>query len=197
MAPAAPGSPTPKAEAESEKNAAVLGSSGKMDSEGKVAPDGKPVPLPNTPAPTPRRPAPNPRAQVLPTPHVEIEDVATSPDGKTQDIAFSLKLPQGVKLEHLAIDGVEASIPANGSFKLRLPLGPHTVHIEYGSASADLHDEVTQELMVDADQVKVIRPKTRITPPVKVPGADQVDPADKVPSKPKDAAAEKFDKKTA
>jgi hypothetical protein len=85
-------------------------------------------------------------------------------------------------------------VAPGGAFKLRLPVGPHTLHIEYGSASSNLRGEVTQDLMVDADQVKVIKPRTHIAPPVKVPGSDQSEPA---PDKPKDEATEKFDKKTA
>ena len=113
-------------------------------------------------------------------------------DGKAQDIEFSLNLPNGVRLERLELDGKQVTVPANGHFKLRLPTGPHVVHIEYGSTSSDLRGEVTQELLVDADQVRVIKPKTRIAPPVKVPGADAP-----TPIKPRDEAAEKFDKKTA
>jgi hypothetical protein len=116
-------------------------------------------------------------------------------DGKSQDIDFSLSLPKGVTLEHLEVDGAEVVVQPNGAFRLRLPVGPHSLHIEYGSASADLHGQVTQELMVDADQVKIIKPKTRIAPPVKVPGSDQAVPP--VPPKAQDTAAEKFDKKTA
>ena len=48
--------------------------------------------------------------------------------------------------------------------------------------------------MVASDQVKIIKPKTRIAPPVRVPAPAQPEPS---PQKPKDEAAEKFDKKTA
>jgi hypothetical protein len=131
----------------------------------------------------------------LPIPQVVIDDVTPLTDGKSQDIDFSLNLPKGVQLEHLEVDGVEVKVPPNGAFRLRLPVGSHSLHIEYGSTSEDLHGQVTQDLLVDADQVKVIKPKTRIAPPVKVPGSDQPLPA--APTKPKDEAAEKFDKKTA
>jgi hypothetical protein len=158
---------------------------------GKMTPDRKLIPLvPDRPQPLPR-----PRSQVLPVPQVVIDNVTALPDGKSQDIDFSLNLPKGVKLERLEVDRVEVVVPPNGEFRLRLPIGPHSLHIEYGSTSEDLHGQVTQELMVDADQVKIIKPKTRIAPPVKVPGSDQPVPAS--PTKPKDEAAEKFDKKTA
>jgi hypothetical protein len=153
--------------------------------------------IPGTPKPaipygTPTVPAP--RSKILPVPRVVIGGAIALEDGKSQDIEFSLKLPDGVKLEHLYLDGNEISVASDGSFKRRLPMGPHTLHIEYGSPSNNLHGQVTQELMVDAEQVQVITPKTRIKPPVKVPGSDQSEPA---PAKPKDEAAEKFDKKTA
>jgi hypothetical protein len=138
---------------------------------------------------------PSPRSQILPVPLVVIDDVTPLADGKSQDIDFSLKLPKGVRLERLQVDGAEVIVAPGGAFKLRLPIGPHTLHIDYGSSSSDLHGQVTQELLVDADQVKVIKPKTRIAPPVKIPGADRAEP--KLPIKPKDSAAEKFDKKTA
>lgn len=136
-----------------------------------------------------------PTSQILPVPQVVIDNVTILSDGKSQDIDFSLSLPKGVTLEHLEVDGAEVVVQPNGAFRLRLPVGPHSLHIEYGSASADLHGQVTQELMVDADQVKIIKPKTRIAPPVKVPGSDQAVPP--VPPKAQDTAAEKFDKKTA
>jgi len=138
------------------------------------------------------QPKPLPRSQILPVPQVSIDGVEPLSDGKAQDIEFSLNLPNGVRLERLELDGKQVTVPANGHFKLRLPTGPHVVHIEYGSTSSDLRGEVTQELLVDADQVRVIKPKTRIAPPVKVPGADAP-----TPIKPRDEAAEKFDKKTA
>jgi len=138
------------------------------------------------------QPKPLPRSQILPVPQVSIDGVEPLSDGKAQDIEFSLNLPNGVRLERLELDGKQVTVPANGHFKLRLPTGPHVVHIEYGSTSSDLLGEVTQELLVDADQVRVIKPKTRIAPPVKVPGADAP-----TPIKPRDEAAEKFDKKTA
>lgn len=163
---------------------------------GQMTPDGKLIPLvPGRPQPAPRSPAPTPRAQILPVPQVDIDAVNSLPDGKSQDIDFSLNLPKGVQLEHLEVDGKEVKVPPNGAFRLRLPIGRHSLRIEYGSTSSDLHGEVTQDLDVDAYQVKVIKPKTRIAPPVKVPGSDQPMPA--VPTKPRDEAAEKFDKKTA
>ena len=159
-------------------------------------PEGKPVPAPATPGYDGKMPLdekmPLPRSRILPVPQVSIDGVEPLADGKAQDIEFSLNLPNGVRLERLELDGKQVTVPANGHFKLRLPTGPHVVHIEYGSTSSDLRGEVTQELLVDADQVKVIKPKTRIAPPVKVPGADTP-----VPTKPRDEAAEKFDKKTA
>jgi len=163
---------------------------------GQMPPEGKLIPLePGRPRPAPRLPAPTPRAQILPVPQVDIDAVNPLADGKSQDIDFSLNLPKGVQLEHLEVDGKEVKVPPSGAFRLRLPVGRHSLRIEYGSTSSDLHGEVTQDLDVDADQVKVIKPKTRIAPPVKVPGSDQPMPA--VPTKPRDEAAEKFDKKTA
>jgi hypothetical protein len=163
---------------------------------GQMPPEGKLIPLePGRPRPAPRLPAPTPRAQILPIPQVDIDAVNPLADGKSQDIDFSLNLPKGVQLEHLEVDGKEVKVPPSGAFRLRLPVGRHSLRIEYGSTSSDLHGEVTQDLDVDADQVKVIKPKTRIAPPVKVPGSDQPMPA--VPTKPRDEAAEKFDKKTA
>jgi hypothetical protein len=163
---------------------------------GQMPPEGKLNPLePGRPRPAPRLPAPTPRAQILPVPQVDIDAVNPLADGKSQDIDFSLNLPKGVQLEHLEVDGKEVKVPPSGAFRLRLPVGRHSLRIEYGSTSSDLHGEVTQDLDVDADQVKVIKPKTRIAPPVKVPGSDQPMPA--VPTKPRDEAAEKFDKKTA
>ena len=144
--------------------------------------------------PPPRGPALTPRPQILPVPRVVIDAATALDDGKSQDIEFSLRMPDGVKLEHLYLDGGEISVAPSGAFKRRLPMGPHTLHIEYGSPSNNLHGQVTQELMVDAEQVQVITPKTRIKPPVKVPGSDQPESA---PTKPKDEAAENFDKKTA
>lgn len=160
---------------------------------GQMSPD---IPLvPDRSQPAPRSPAPAPRSQALPVPQVVIDEVTSLPDGKTQDIDFSLKLPKGVRLERLEVDGAEVVVAPGGAFKLRLPVGPHTLHIEYGSSSSNLRGEVTQDLMVDADQVKVIKPRTHIAPPVKVPGSEQAQP--KGAEKPKDEAAEKFDKKTA
>jgi hypothetical protein len=151
---------------------------------------GKPAPAPGVPRPDEKMPLP--RTQILPVPRVSIDDVAPLADGKAQDIDFTLNLPNGVRLERLELDGKQVTVPGDGHFKLRLPTGPHVVHIEYGSTSSDLRGEVTQELLVDADQVRVIKPKTRIAPPVKVPGADAP-----TPLKHRDEAAEKFDKKTA
>jgi hypothetical protein len=151
------------------------------------------APKPAVPYGAPSLPAPRP--QTLSVPRVVIERANAFEDGKSQDIEFSLKLPDGVKLEHLYLDGIEISVASDGSFKRRLPMGPHTLRIEYGSSANNTHGQVTQELMVDADQVQVITPNNRITPPVKVPGSDQPVPA--LPTKPKDEAAEKFDKKTA
>ena len=182
------------------------GSGGKMPIDEKMPPgapksdgskpEGKPAPAPGTPGSEGKMPldkkTPLPLSQILPVPQVSIDGVEPLADGKAQDIEFSLNLPNGVRLERLELDGKQVTVPANGHFKLRLPTGPHVVHIEYGSTSSDLRGEVTQELLVDADQVRVIKPKTRIAPPVKVPGADAP-----VPLKPRDEAEEKFDKKTA
>jgi hypothetical protein len=161
----------------------------KTPSESPKTP-GKPAPVPGVPPLDEKMPVPRP--QILPVPQVSIDGVEPLADGKAQDIEFSLNLPKGVRLERLELDGKQVTVPPNGHFKLRLPTGPHVVHIEYGSTSSDLRGEVTQELLVDADQVRVIKPKTRIAPPVKVPGADAP-----IPLKPRDEAAEKFDKKTA
>ena len=188
MLPGAPKSGEAKPEGEATPTPGAVRPDGKMGPDGKVYPDG-----PKNPSPSPRSPVP--RSQLIPVPQVVIVDVTPLADGKSQDIDFSLNLPKGVQLEHLEVDGKEVKVPPNGAFRLRLPIGPHSLHIEYGSTSSDLHGEVTQDLMVDADQVKVIKPKTRIAPPVKVPGSDQPMPA--VPTKPRDEAAEKFDKKTA
>ena len=163
---------------------------------GKMTPDGKLNPLePGRPQLAPRSPTPMQPKPILPVPQVDIAAVNPLADGNSQDIDFYLNLPKGVQLEHLEIDGKEVKVPPNGAFRLRLPVGPHSLRIEYGSTSSDLHGEVTQDLDVDADQVKVIKPKTRIAPPVKVPGSDQAVPP--VPPKAQDTAAEKFDKKTA
>jgi hypothetical protein len=150
------------------------------------------APNPAVPYGAPRVPATRP--QILSVPRVVIERANALEDGKSQDIEFSLKLPDGVKLEHLYLDGIEISVASDGSFKRRLPMGPHTLHIEYGSSANNSQGQVTQDLMVDADQVQVITPKNRIAPPVKVPGSGQSEP---VPAKPKDETLEKFDKKTA
>ena len=157
---------------------------------GAPKPEGKPSPTPGVPRLEDRNRQQG--ANILPVPQVVIVEVTPLADGKAQDIDFSLNLPNGVRLERLELDGKQVTVPANGHFKLRLPTGPHVVHIDYGSTSSDLRGEVTQELLVDADQVRVIKPKTRIAPPVKVPGADAP-----VPLKPRDEAVEKFDKKTA
>jgi hypothetical protein len=187
MTPGEPNSSVPKSGSEANPP---------KERNGQMTPDGKLIPLvPGRPQPAPRSPAPTPRAQILPVPQVDIDAVNPLADGKSQDIDFSLNLPKGVQLEHLEVDGKEVKVPPSGAFRLRLPVGRHSLRIEYGSTSSDLHGEVTQDLDVDADQVKVIKPKTRIAPPVKVPGSDQPMPA--VPTKPRDEAAEKFDKKTA
>ena len=187
MAPGAPKAGEPNAEGVAEKTPDATTPNGKMASDGKSNPN-----VPKTPLPEPKQAVP--RSQILPVPQVVIEDITPLADGKSQDIDFSLMLPKGVQLEHLEVDGEAVPVPSNGRFRLRLPIGPHTLHIDYGSSSLNLRGQVTQELMVDADQVKVIKPKTRIQPPVKVPGSDQSEP---VPTKPKDEAAEKIDKKTA
>jgi len=153
----------------------VLGPSDKMPREDKTLPgapkpDGKPAPVPGVPRPSDKMPKSG--SKILPVPQVVIDEVTPLADGKSQDIDFSLNLPKGVRLERLDLDGREVAVPADGHFKLRLPIGPHEIHIEYGSISSDLHGEATQQLLVDADQVKVIKPKTRIAPPVKVPEAD-------------------------
>jgi hypothetical protein len=190
MTPGEPNSSVPKSESEANPPKEP------KERNGRMTPDGKLIPLlPGRPQPAPRSPAPTPPSQVLPVPQVVIADVTPLADGKSQDIDFSLNLPKGVQLEHLEVDGKEVKVPPNGAFRLRLPIGRHSLRIEYGSTSSDLHGEVTQDLDVDADQVKVIKPKTSIAPPVKVPGSDQ--PLPTVPTKPRDEAAEKFDKKTA
>jgi len=206
-----PGAPKPdgsKPEGKPVPAPGTPGSDGKMPLDEKMPPgapkpdgskpEGKPVPAPGTPGSDGKMPLdekmPAPRSQILPVPQVVIADITPLADGKSQDIDFSLMLPKGVQLEHLEVDGEAVAVPANGRFRLRLPIGPHTLHIDYGSSSSNLRGQVTQELLVDADQVKVIKPKTRIQPPVKVPGSDQSEP---VPTKPKDEAAEKIDKKTA
>jgi len=153
----------------------VPGPSDKMPHENKTLPgapkpDGKPAPAPGVPRPSDKMPKSG--SKILPVPQVVIDEVTPLADGKSQDIDFSLNLPKGVRLERLDLDGREVAVPADGHFKLRLPIGPHEIHIEYGSISSDLHGEATQQLLVDADQVKVIKPKTRIAPPVKVPEAD-------------------------
>ena len=208
MPPGAPKSDGSKPEGKPVPVPGTPGSDGKMPLDEKMPlgapkpdgakPEGKPVPAPGTPGSDGKMPLdekmPTPRSQILPVPQVVIADITPLADGKSQDIDFSLMLPKGVQLEHLEVDGEAVTVPANGRFRLRLPIGPHTLHIDYGSSSSNLRGQVTQELLVDADQVKVIKPKTRIQPPVKVPGSDQSEP---VPTKPKDEAAEKIDKKTA
>lgn len=164
---------------------------------GPSAPGGKMPPdeaKPEHHKPAPMVPSPPPRSQILPVPRVVITTVNALDDGKSQDIAFSLLLPDGVRLDHLYLDGDEIDVSSDGSFRRRLPVGPHSVHIEYGSPKSGLRGQVTQELMVDSDQVQIIKPKTHIAPPVQVPGSGQVAPP---PDRPKDEAAEKFDKKTA
>ena len=206
MPPGAPKSDGSKPEGKPVPAPGTPGSGGKMPIDEKMPPgapksdgskpEGKPAPAPGTPGSEGKMPldkkTPLPLSQILPVPQVSIDGVEPLADGKAQDIEFSLNLPNGVRLERLELDGKQVTVPANGHFKLRLPTGPHVVHIEYGSTSSDLRGEVTQELLVDADQVRVIKPKTRIAPPVKVPGADAP-----VPLKPRDEAEEKFDKKTA
>jgi hypothetical protein len=188
-----PGSPKP--DGKPAPAPGVPGPGDKMPHEDKTPPgspkpDGKPAPAPGVPKFGGKTPKPG--SKILPIPQVVIDEVTPLADGKSQDIDFSLNLPKGVRLERLELDGREVAVPADGHFKLRLPIGPHEIHIEYGSISSDLHGEATQQLLVDADQVKVIKPKTRIAPPVKVPEADAP-----VPLKPRDEAAEKFDKKIA
>jgi hypothetical protein len=185
----------PKPEGKPSPAPGVPGPSDKLPPDDKAPralpmPDGKPSPAPDGPRLEDRNRRPGP--SILPVPQVVIDEVTPLADGKAQDIDFSLNLPKGVRLERLELDGKQVAVQANGHFKLRLPTGPHVVHIEYGSTSSDLRGEVTQELLVDADQVRVIKPKTRIAPPVKVPGADAP-----IPLKPRDEATEKIDKKTA
>jgi hypothetical protein len=166
---------TPKPDGKPAPAPGVPGPSDKMPYEDKTPPgapkpDGKPAPAPGVPRPGGK--IPKSGSKLLPVPQVVIDEVTPLADGKSQDIDFSLNLPNGVRLERLDLDGREVAVSADGHFKLRLPIGPHEIHIEYGSISSDLHGEATQQLLVDADQVKVIKPKTRIAPPVKVPEAD-------------------------
>ena len=136
-------------------------------------------------------------SRTLPVPSVQIRDITVVPGGDMQDIDFELNLPAGVRVERLSVDGRPVTVSPGLGFRVRLPVGPHSVRIEYGSPKGDLHGEVTQDVVVDRDEVRVIKPRTRIAPPVQVPGADQPAPEPKVPGKARDEAAEKFDKKIA
>lgn len=136
-------------------------------------------------------------SRTLPVPSVQIRDITVLPGGDTQDIDFELNLPAGVRVERLSVNGQPVTVSPGLRFRVRLPVGPHSVRIEYGSPKGDLHGEVTQDVVVDRDEVRIIKPRTRIAPPVQVPGADQPSPEPKVPGKARDEAAEKFDKKIA
>lgn len=150
-------------------------------------------------------------SRTLPVPSVQIRDITVLPGGDTQDIDFELNLPAGVRIERLSVNGQPVAVSPGLGFRVRLGVGSHSVRIEYGSPKADLHGEVTQDVVVDRDEVRIIKPRTRIAPPVQVPGAEQSTiapseqvpgakqpaPAPKVPGKARDEAAEKFDKKIA
>ena len=159
----------------------------------KMLPPGTPEPLPGE-SPEKR---PDNTARSLPVPSVQIRDITVLPGGESQDIDFTLNLPAGVRVERLSVDGQPVAVSPGLGFRTRLGVGPHSVRIEYGSPNGDLHGEVTQDVMVDRDEVRIIKPRTRITPPVKVPGAEQSAPMPASPGKVRDEAAEKFDKKTA
>jgi hypothetical protein len=136
-------------------------------------------------------------SRTLPVPSVQIRDITVLPGGDLQDIDFALNLPAGVRVERLSVNGQPVTVSPGLGFRVRLAVGAHSVRIEYGSPKGDLHGEVTQDVVVDRDEVRVIKPRTRIAPPVQVPGADQPAPEPKVPGKARDEAAEKFNKKIA
>jgi hypothetical protein len=153
---------------------------------------------PGLPAPgVPPGGRPGENLRTLPVPSVQIRDITVLAGGDSQDIDFALNLPAGVRVERLSVDGKPVAVSSSLGFRARLGVGPHSVRIEYGSPNGDLHGEVTQEVVVDRDEVRIIKPRTRVAPPVQVPGAEQPAPRPKAPSKSRDAAAEKFDKKTA
>jgi len=160
---------------------------------GKIRPPAEPMPSPSVP-PGKR---PGNAVPTLPVPSVQIRDITVLPGGEAQDIDFTLNLPAGVRVERLSVDGQPVAVSPGLGFRVRLGVGPHSVRIEYGSPKGDLHGEVTQDVVVDRDEVRIIKPRTRIAPPVQVPGVEQstVEPAS--PGKARDEAAEKFDKKTA
>jgi hypothetical protein len=190
------------------------------DKSGKMLPpsDGQPspVPQPKTPQPddgkkgkmrAPGEPVPSPSlpsgkrsgnaVPTLPVPSVQIRDITVLPGGEAQDIDFTLNLPAGVRVERLSVDGQPVAVSPGLGFRVRLGVGQHSVRIEYGSPKGDLHGEVTQDVVVDRDEVRIIKPRTRIAPPVQVPGVEQSTVEPGSPGKARDEAAEKFDKKTA
>jgi hypothetical protein len=130
-------------------------------------------------------------------PSVQIRDITVLPGWASQDIDFTLNLPAGVRIDRLSVDGQPVAVSPALGFRTRLGVGPHSVRIEYGSPNGDLHGEVTQDVVVDRDEVRIIKPRTRIAPPVQVPGSEQPATRPAVPGKVRDEAAEKFDKKTA
>jgi hypothetical protein len=161
--------------------------------EGKMRPPGEPMPSPSVP-PGKR---PGNAVPTLPVPSVQIRDITVLPGGEAQDIDFTLNLPAGVRVERLSVDGQQVAVSPGLGFRVRLGVGPHSVRIEYGSPKGDLHGEVTQDVVVDRDEVRIIKPRTRIAPPVQVPGVEQSTVEPGSPGKARDEAAEKFDKKTA
>lgn len=159
---------------------------------GKMLPPG----APESPPDAPRGKKPD-NVRTLPVPSVQIRDITVVPGGASQDIDFTLNLPAGVRVERLSVDGKPVGVSPGLGFRVRLGVGPHSVRIEYGAPNGDLHGEVTQDVVVDRDEVRIIKPRTRIEPPVQVPGAEQTPARPAAPRKVRDEAAEKFDKKTA
>ncbi len=133
----------------------------------------------------------------LPVPSVEIRDAVPVGDGKAQKIDFMLMPPPGVRIERVVIDGVTVKVSAGGDFSYELPLGKHQVTIDYGSPTSELRGQVTQDLSVDAEQIKIIRPKTQIAPPKKADESPSKDPGVPLPVKPGLKSGDKFDKKSA
>ena len=160
--------------------------------DGKMLPPRAPEPSPD--APRGKKPD---NVRTLPVPSVQIRDITVVPGGASQDIDFTLNLPAGVRVERLSVDGKPVGVSSGLGFRVRLGVGPHSVRIEYGAPNGDLHGEVTQDVVVDRDEVRIIKPRTRIEPPVQVPGAEQSPTRPTAPRKVRDEAAEKFDKKTA
>jgi hypothetical protein len=163
------------------------------ENRGKMLPPGEPV----RPAVVPPEKRAGSNVRTLPVPSVQIRDITVLPGGASQDIDFTLNLPAGVRIDRLSVDGQPVAVSPALGFRTRLGVGPHSVRIEYGSPNGDLHGEVTQDVVVDRDEVRIIKPRTRIAPPVQVPGSEQPATRPAVPGKVRDEAAEKFDKKTA